>query len=94
MTIPLRTLDDLLAALRNAPAVSYSDEDGPALLAEHRAYAERRGLPLGSDGRIDYGELPAFGGDAPADTAGVWSWDDTRLLVGAGRDDLRIIRRG
>ena len=29
-------------------------------------------------------ELPLFGGEAPDDTAGVWSWDAASLLVGEG----------
>ena len=28
--------------------------------------------------------LPTFGGTAPRDTRGVWSWDATRLIVGEG----------
>lgn len=38
--------------------------------------------------------LPTFGGDEPADTTGVWSWDADRLLVGEGRADLQIVPRG
>lgn len=40
--------------------------------------------------RLD--SLPTFGGEAPADTREVWSWDETRLLVGSGRD-LEIVPR-
>jgi len=39
---------------------------------------------------IDWTELPTFGGDDPADTQGVWSWDKERILVGTCRDDLDI----
>lgn len=38
-------------------------------------------------------DLPNFGGSAPADTASVWSWDATRLLVGTCADDLNIVSR-
>lgn len=31
---------------------------------------------------IDMTSLPTFGGPEPDDTLGVWSWDETRLLVG------------
>lgn len=41
-------------------------------------------------GRIDMSALPTFGGAAPAETYGVWSWDAHHQLVGDGRGDLRI----
>jgi len=34
--------------------------------------------------------LPNFGGSEPLDTRGVWSWDETSLLVGACSDELYI----
>ncbi len=36
-------------------------------------------------------ELPTFGGDEPADTMSIWSWDETRLIVGEG--EFEIINR-
>ena len=46
----------------------------------------------------DYGrsvpECPTFGGDEPEDTAGVWSWDEDRLLVGEGWGSCQIVARG
>lgn len=41
----------------------------------------------------DMSDLPTFGGDEQIDTCGVWSWDETRLIVGTCRDDFRIIDR-
>ena len=45
----------------------------------------------------DYGravsECPTFGGDEPDDTAGMWSWDHTHLLVGEGWGGLRLVAR-
>lgn len=38
-------------------------------------------------------DLPKFSRSGPADTASVWSWDATRLIVGEGLDDLRIVTR-
>jgi hypothetical protein len=35
---------------------------------------------------VDMTSLPTFGGREPSDTAGVWSWDETRLIVGTGSD--------
>jgi len=76
-------LDELLAALRAAEAAA-------------RVLAESTGSePV----EIDIDNLPVFGGETPANTAGVWSWDETRLLVGACigtgefSDDLRIVAR-
>ncbi|MCP4661006.1 MAG: hypothetical protein GY856_36860 [bacterium] len=37
--------------------------------------------------------LPTFGGEEPADTAEIWSWDETRLIVGTCADDLEIVDR-
>jgi hypothetical protein len=46
----------------------------------------------------DYGravsECPTFGGHEPQNTAGVWSWDSTHLLVGEGWGGLEIVARG
>ena len=39
---------------------------------------------------LDWTDLRTFGGEAPADTSGVWSWDEDRILVGDGLADLRI----
>lgn len=47
---------------------------------------------IGADANIDYSELPTFGGDAPSDTLGVWSWDAESLLVGDGAN-LSIVPR-
>ena len=40
-----------------------------------------------------YDELPTFGGAEPFITQGVWSWDETHLLIGEGVDDLAIVAR-
>ena len=39
----------------------------------------------------DFSDLPNFGGVEPEDTAGIWSWDEDRLLLGEG--DLEIVTR-
>ena len=41
----------------------------------------------------DWGSLPVFGGGEPHDTRGVWSWDETRLIVGTCGQDLQIVER-
>ena len=41
----------------------------------------------------DFSDLPCFGGEAPDDTTGVLSWDETSLLVGTCADDVEIIPR-
>ena len=42
---------------------------------------------------LDWSSLPLFGGKEPSDTAGVWSWDETRVMVGTCRDDLALVER-
>jgi hypothetical protein len=37
--------------------------------------------------------LPTFGGEEPAETDGIWSWDRDNLLVSNGAGDLAIIDR-
>ena len=39
-------------------------------------------------------DLPTFGGEPPADTDAIWSWDERHLLVGTCADDLEIVGRG
>ncbi len=52
------------------------------------------GLPINiNDGLPDCTSLPVFGGIEPKNTAGIWSWDDTRLIVGSCADDIEIIDR-
>lgn len=47
---------------------------------------------LDQDGRwVD--PLPIFGGEEPADTMDIGSWDETRLLVGTCAQDLQIVAR-
>ena len=50
------------------------------------------GLPT-AHGDPDWTGLPTFGGEAPDDTRGIWSWDETRLIVGTCADDLEIMER-
>ncbi|MBN8465064.1 hypothetical protein JYJ95_00965 [Corallococcus exiguus] len=42
---------------------------------------------------LPWSELPTFGGEAPRETEGVWSWDATRLLVGDRPDVVRLLPR-
>tara|TARA_R110000868_G_C10586358_1_gene739146 strand:+ start:73 stop:321 length:249 start_codon:yes stop_codon:yes gene_type:complete len=41
----------------------------------------------------DLAGLPTFGGTEPSDTSGIWSWDETRLLVTGGDQPFAIERR-
>lgn len=38
-------------------------------------------------------QLPTFGGTEPQDTQGVWSWDESRLIVGTCADDIQLVSR-
>lgn len=43
---------------------------------------------------VDFSDLPTFGGDVPADTTGIYSWDQDCLLVSVdGGSQMRIINR-
>lgn len=57
-----------------------------------RAQPEDYGLPV-AHGDLDWTSLPTFGGVEPADTSGIWSWDETRILWGACADELEIVDR-
>lgn len=39
---------------------------------------------------LDLTSLPTFGGVAPSDTTGVWSWDSDSLLVGNCIKEMRL----
>lgn len=64
----------------------------PESLEELRALL-RRDAARGDDSRVEWADLPSYGGEEPADTRGVWSWDGERLLVGECAEDLAIIPR-
>lgn len=68
MSIP--DLDTLLYILNDRP-------DEPRSADWYRAL----GLTT-KHGALEMSSLPTFGGAEPADTSGVWSYDETRLLVG------------
>jgi hypothetical protein len=42
---------------------------------------------------LDWASLPTFGGEMPARFECVWSWDETRLLVGSRKSELEIVDR-
>lgn len=44
--------------------------------------------------RLDFSNLPTFGGERPRDTRRIWSWDERFLLVGdGGPHEWRIVPR-
>lgn len=62
--------------------------------SDTRETARAHGLPTSAhEDAIDWTSLPTFGGAEPASTLEVWSWDETRLLVGTCADDLQIVDR-
>jgi hypothetical protein len=74
----IRTLDALLVVLTEHP--------------DSLATASTFGLPT-ADGAIDWASLPTFGGEEPQDTGEVWSWDATRVMLGAGGGDVYLADR-
>lgn len=79
--------DDSLAWVRATEAprrlAACDDLDDLQELLQDRDYSEH----------LDWTDLPTYGGEEPSDTSGVWSWDETRLLVGTCASDLRIVDR-
>lgn len=61
--------------------------------------AELRNMTAAELECVDMTSLPTFGGEEPKNMAGIWSWDETSLLVGddvgTGEfvGDLKIISR-
>jgi len=86
----LDRLLELVLRYEDTPATDYSGcvEEYERIMAT----PPWDGAPMKHD-ELDMTSLPTFGGTEPADTSGVWSWDSTRLLVGAGGDDLEIVDR-
>lgn len=41
----------------------------------------------------DATSLPKFGGDEPASTVEIWSWDENHLLIGRSSDDFEVVPR-
>lgn len=50
------------------------------------------GLPV-AKGQIDFSSLPTFGGEEPASTEWVLSWDSTHVLIGCCIADMEILSR-
>ena len=76
-----RNLDDLLAGL--AAFVDACKDSSDYLDVENEMRV--RG--------IDMTSLPTFGGYEPTDTAGIWSWSDSHMIVGSCISDMRIVSR-
>jgi len=67
-------------------ALEKCEEEAPATLTEL--------MDAVVDGRVELtDEMDDFGGEAPGCTSGVWSWDETHLLVGTHAGDLAIVTR-
>lgn len=59
------------------------------LLQKHNALDENSGW---TKYELDLCNLPKFGGNEPDDTAGIWSWDKNRLLIGESAN-FKIVSR-
>lgn len=44
-------------------------------------------------GKVDMCDLPVFGGKRPVNPDGVWSWDETRLLIADGWGGWALVER-
>jgi hypothetical protein len=78
--------------MTDARITAAADLDG--LLAAIRAIdAECRATETDPETVYDATDLPTYGGDEPANTSGIWSWDADRLLIGTCAGDMRIVAR-
>jgi len=95
MRPPHRVADGSLAALAAlalaALAEALANVPDEKNTSAQEDYATAHGLPT-AYGEIDWSSLPTFGGREPNDTAEVWSWDATHLLVG-DQQELEIVPR-
>lgn len=93
--------DQLSAALVQLVAETWNEEessgkpcDPPECLADLMTILETDGYWIGCPGEpdLDWTSLPSFGGPEPNDTSGVWSWDQTHLIIGSP-PDLECVSR-
>ena len=82
--VPPTTLEELVNVLR--------ETDRCADFEDYEDLSERTGIAM-NHGKLDWTELPTFGGEEPSSTLEVWSWDADSLLVGTCTDDLSIVAR-
>lgn len=83
--------DKFAAKVKNAPNL---DALLVALKEFHCRFYWFDGVEV--DACFDMTDLPTFGTemvDHELDTHGVWSWDDTRKLIGTCTEDLEIVPR-
>lgn len=98
MTITIDLLDVIASDIRNAPDLDALAEALRAFWeAIEKARSDDEADPLDVDAEnalrvrgVDLADLPTFGGEEPADTRGIWSWDATRLLYGWMKDTVDI----
>ena len=81
-----QNLDELIAGLR---AFETACKNNASAEEECEALDQENEMRV----RVDMTGLPTFGGEAPADTSGVWSWSASRLLVGACISEMQIVAR-
>jgi hypothetical protein len=96
----LAALHETLCAMESelraeARRVTALDRDGDYIVpdlsvSERTSIAEQRMSDL-----VDLTDLPTYGGEAPADTTGVYSWDATHVLeyVSGTTDDGWIVSK-
>ena len=74
----LKQLRDVLERCDELEKIAERNDDDER--EELLQFARANGLPTTGNG-IDTTALPVFGGPAPTDTAGIWSWDEQNILL-------------
>ena len=86
-------LESLLAALQKYYGPGDICRGDESEWEDHMATPPWHGAPM-QGGELDMTSLPTFGGTEIANTEGIWSWDETRMLVGDGSNFEIIERKG
>ena len=92
MEITIMTTKDTLREELQTASADAAPETLDELLVCMRADAMWPGAPE-DEGGLDWTSLPTFGGPEPDDTNGIWSWDESRLIIGLCADDVAIFMR-
>jgi len=92
----------IIGGCENLVTFYVEDESGREFSVSVRALEKREEAPATLtelldavvDGRVELtDDMPSFGGEEPDCTAGVWSWDETHILVGTHADELGLVSR-
>ena len=104
-TADLPKLDKSAFLVDEVPAVDFWQINKGMVMIQltaknlHEVLTELRTMDYQVRSKVDFGQLPTFGGECPKYTGKVWSWDKSQILIGSGvgsgdfAGDLTIVSR-